>query len=89
MVAILNLMPFIKDAFQTKNFVRTYAKKRLNYTAYLEQNQCPQNDILCNEEAVWFNQRFFLTGKTEMDAIYTAIEKIHANAENIKNAVSK
>lgn len=85
----LNLMPFIKDAFQTKNFVRTYAKKRLNYTAYLEQNQCPQNDILCNEEAVWFNQRFFLTGKTEMDAIYTAIEKIHANAENIKNAVSK
>lgn len=85
----LNLMPFIKDAFQTKNFVKTYAKKRLNYTAYLEQNQCPQNDILCNEEAVWFNQRFFLTGKTEMDAIYTAIEKIHANAENIKNAVSK
>ncbi|HRP31275.1 MAG TPA: DegT/DnrJ/EryC1/StrS family aminotransferase [Agriterribacter sp.] len=85
----LNLMPFIKDAFQTKNFVRTYSKKRLNYATYLEHNQCPQNDILCNEEAVWFNQRFFLTGKPEMDAIYNAIEKIHSNAERLKNADSK
>ncbi len=85
----LNLMPFIKDAFQTKNFVRTYSRKRLNYNTYLEQNHCPQNDILCNEEAVWFNQRFFLTGKAEMDAIYNAVEKIHNSAERLKNKDSK
>lgn len=85
----LNLMPFLKDAFQSKNFVRIYGKKRLNYRKYLEQNQCLQNDILCNEEAVWFNQRLLLSGKTEMDAIISAVEKIHAHAENIKNADSK
>lgn len=85
----LNLMPFLQDAFKTKNFVKTYSKKRLNYTKYMEQNQCPQNDILCKEEAVWFNQKLFLTGKTEMDVIFSAIEKIHANAEKIKNASSK
>lgn len=80
----LNVMPFIEDTFKTKNFVRTYSKKRLNYSKYIEQNQCPQNDILCNEEAVWFSQSLFLTGKVEMDAIYSAIEKIHVNAEKIK-----
>jgi len=85
----LNKMPFLKDAFQTKNFKKTYSKKQLNYTKYMERNECPQNDILCNEEAVWFNQRFLLTGKTEMDAIYSAIEKIHHNAEQIKNAAKK
>lgn len=85
----LNKMPFLKDAFQTKNFIKIYSKKRLNYTKYLEQNQCPQNDILCNEEAVWFNQRLLLTGKTEMDFIFAAIEKIYTNAEKIKNATNK
>lgn len=80
----LNLMPFLKDAFQSKNFVKVYAPERLNYTQYLEQNQCPQNDILCNEEAVWFNQRLLLTGKREMDAIFAAIEKIYQHAEQIK-----
>lgn len=85
----LNLMPFLQDAFKTKNFIKTYSKKRLNYAKYMEQNQCPQNDILCNEEAVWFNQKLFLTSKTEMDAIFSAIEKIHANADKIKNASKK
>lgn len=85
----LNLMPFIEDTFKTKNFVKTYSKKRLDYSKYIEQNQCPQNDILCNEEAIWFSQYLFLTGKPAMDAIYSAIEKIYANAEKIKNTNSK
>jgi len=85
----LNKMPFLKDTFKTKNFVKTYSKKRLDYSRYMEQNRCPQNDILCNEEAVWFSQYLFLTGKPEMDAIYSAIEKIHANAEKIKSTNSK
>lgn len=85
----LNLMPFIKDAFNSKNFKKVYSKKQLDYTKYLERNQCPQNDILCNEESVWFNQKFFLTGEPEMRAIYNAIEKIYKNAESIKKASKK
>lgn len=82
----LNRMPFLSDAFKSKNFVRTYSKKRLNYTKYMAQNACPQNDIICNEEAVWFSQSMLLAGKSEMDGIFSAIEKIHANAEKIKKA---
>lgn len=85
----LNKMPFIADAFKSKNFVKTYSKKKLNYAKYMEQNECPQNDILCKEESVWFNQRFFLTGEPEMNAIYSAIEKIYKNAESIKMASKK
>lgn len=82
----LNTMPFLKDAFESKNFVKTYSKERLDYNKYSEENACPENDKVCNEEAVWFNQKLFLTGKAEMDGIYSAIEKIHKNAEKIKQA---
>ncbi len=85
----LNTMPYLKDAFESKNFIKSYSKKRLDYQNYLSNNKCPENDKICNEEAVWLNQRFFLTGKAEMDLIFSAIEKIHTNAEKIKNAVNK
>ncbi|MEP6597132.1 MAG: DegT/DnrJ/EryC1/StrS family aminotransferase [Ginsengibacter sp.] len=85
----LNTMPFLSDAFKSKNFVKSYSKERLNYNGYLEQNKCPENDRLCNEEAVWFGQNLLLTGKTEMDGIFSAIEKIHGNADKIKKASNK
>lgn len=84
----LNKMPYLGDAFKTKNYVRSYSKKRLNYKNYLQENQCPENDTLCDEEAVWFFQNMLLTGKTEMDGIFSAIEKIHTNAEKIKKALN-
>lgn len=85
----LNQMSFLKDALQSKNFKKAYSKKALSYTKYLERNQCPQNDILCNDEAVWLSQNIFLSGKPEMDAIYSAIEKIYNNAGKIKSATGK
>ncbi|MEO8766056.1 MAG: DegT/DnrJ/EryC1/StrS family aminotransferase [Ginsengibacter sp.] len=85
----LNTMPFLNDAFKSKNFVKTYSKKRLNYANYLAQNNCPENDILCNEEAVWFSQNLLLTGKSEMNEIFSAIEKIHTNADKIAKASNK
>lgn len=85
--ASLNSMPYLKDAFSTKNFIKSYPKKRLNYNNYMERNHCPQNDILCNEEAFWFSQYIFLADKKKMDTIFSAIEKIHDNAEKIKNSI--
>ncbi|MGH2563416.1 MAG: DegT/DnrJ/EryC1/StrS family aminotransferase, partial [Ginsengibacter sp.] len=85
----LNKMPFLNDAFKSKNFVKTYSKKRLNYANYLAQNNCPQNDILCNEEAVWFSQNLLLAGKSEMDGIFSAMEKIRTNADKIEKASDK
>jgi hypothetical protein len=51
----------------------------------MEANQCPENDRLC-EEAVWLSQSMLLGSKQDMDDIAVAINKIHENAEKIKNS---
>ncbi len=80
----LNKMPYLEDAFKTKNYKLMYPSEMLDYSKYMERNQCPKNDQLC-EEAVWFSQNLLLAEKSDMDDIVTAIERIHRNAEKIKN----
>lgn len=82
--AILNTQPFLKDTFQSKNYKKMYPKRMLDIGKYNEQNKCPQNEKLCNEEAVWFTQNMLLGTKNDMNDIASAIEKIHKNAEQIK-----
>jgi len=60
-----------------------YPPEMLDYNKYMQQNQCPVNDNLC-EEAVWFAQSMLITEKSDMDDIVTAIKKIHANAGKLK-----
>jgi len=80
----LNTMPYLKDAFETKNFQKVYPKEMLDFDGYLERNQCPQNDQLC-EEAVWFGQNMLLGTRSDMNDIAGAIEKIHKNAGILNN----
>lgn len=80
----LNKMPYLKHALNTKNFQLMYPSEMLDYSKYMERNQCPVNDQLC-EEAVWFFHSLLLSEKSDMDDIVTAIERIHRSAENIKN----
>jgi perosamine synthetase len=82
--APLNKMPYLNQAFRSKNFQKMYPREMLDFERYLEQNQCPVNDRLCNEEAVWIPQNVLLAARTDMDDIVRAIEKIHANAGAIK-----
>lgn len=82
--ATLNTMPFLKNAFLSKNYQRMYTKEELDIDNYYEKNSCPLNDKLCNEEAVWFSQNMLLGDKKDMDQIAFAIEKIYKNAEKIK-----
>lgn len=79
----LNTMPFLKTAFESKNFKKMYPEEMLDYGKYMERNQCPVNDRLCNEEAVWFTQNMLLGPRSDMDDIASAIAKIHQNAEKI------
>lgn len=81
--ATLNTMPFLENAFKTKNFKKMYPKELLDYNSYMENNQCPENDRLCNEEAVWFYQNMLLGSKSDMDDIAMAIEKIQKNVETL------
>lgn len=78
----LNKMQFIANAFKTKNFMKMYSADLLDYNKYMEQNQCPVNDQLC-EETVWFTQNMLLGDMKDMHDIVSAIEKIHKNAGKI------
>ena len=80
---LLNKEPYLAHAFQTKNFRRMYPKELLDINIYNRQNECPENERLCNEEAVWLSQNMLLAGKQDMDDIAQAIEKIHENAEKV------
>jgi len=80
----LNKMPYLGHAFQTKNFRKMYPQEMLDINRYMQANQCPENDRLC-EEAVWFSQNILLGSKQDMDDIAVAIDKIYQNADNLKN----
>jgi dTDP-4-amino-4,6-dideoxygalactose transaminase len=82
--AELNKMPYLNHAFQSKNFQKMYPKEMLDFEKYKKQNNCPENEILCNEEAVWIPQNILLGTKSDMDAIAQAISRIRDNAEKIK-----
>jgi len=83
--APLNKMAYVRHAFQTKNFRRMYDEKDLDYAAWMEHNQCPENDRLCTE-MVWLSQNLLLADRAAMDDIAKAIEKIHANADKLAKA---
>jgi dTDP-4-amino-4,6-dideoxygalactose transaminase len=80
----LNKMSYLENVLKTKNFKLIYPPEMLDYKKYMERNQCPLNDQLC-EEAVWFEQNMLLAGKSDMDDIASAIERIHNNADKIKS----
>lgn len=79
----LNTMPFLGNAFATKNFRKMYPAAMLDSKKYYAANQCPENDQLC-EEAVWFTQNMLLGDKSDMQDIVGAIVKIQKNADKIK-----
>ena len=87
--AELNKMPYLNNAFQSKNYQKMYPKEMLDFESYKEQNQCPVNARLCNEEAVWIPQNILLGTKTDMDDIVLAIERIYANAGKIRENQKK
>lgn len=75
----LHTQPFIKAAFESKLYRKAYAPNEIDYAAFIGNNQCPANDRICNE-AVWMTQNLLLAGRSAMDDIANAIEKIYENA---------
>ncbi len=83
----LNTMPYLNNALQSKNYKKMYPKKMLDYNLFMEKNQCPVNDKLCNEEMIWLPQNILLTEKSDMDEIAEAISKIQKNASDIDSKI--
>ena len=87
--ATLTNQPYLNDAFQSKNFQKVYPKDMLDFKQYVAKNHCPQNDKLCNEEAVWFTQNMLLGDKSDMTDITDAIGKVHKNADQLTKLSKK
>ena len=83
----INNMPYLNNAFQSKNFQKMYPGEMLDFDKYMERNQCPENDRLCNEEAVWFTNNMLLGTRSDMNDIFMAIEKINVNAGEIREII--
>ena len=83
----LNQMPYLDEAFRSKNYQKMYPLEMLNFEKFVEENRCPESERLCNEEAVWLSQRMLLGNFSDMDDIFNAIEKIHAGSDKIKSRV--
>ena len=79
----LHTQPFIQSAFESQLYQKIYAKEELNYARYMADNQCPSNDKLCNEQAIWMTQNLLLESRSSMDDIVNAVEKIQRNADKI------
>jgi len=86
--AVLNTQAFLNDTFQSNAYQKVYPRELLDIRKYNERNTCPNNDKLCTE-AVWFTQNMLLGSRHDMDAIASAIEKVHKNAEQIKKQSQK
>lgn len=85
----LHKQPFLKAAFESPLYQKVYPAEELDYNRYMEMNQCPQNDIICNEEAVWMTQNMLLADRSAMDDIAESIEKIRKHAGKIIRSAEK
>ncbi|MFH1743814.1 MAG: DegT/DnrJ/EryC1/StrS family aminotransferase, partial [bacterium] len=79
----LNKEPFVENALNSRLYGAIYPSERIK--KWPEENQCPENDRLC-EEAVWLFQSMFLTEKKDMDQIAEAVRKIQAHAAELAKA---
>ena len=80
----LNKNDYVQGLAKNKHYLRVYGKKTMK--DWLERNECPQNDKLC-DEAVWFTQTTLLGTKTDMEQIAEAVGKIRKySSELVKHA---
>ena len=56
------------------------ASARLNY----RKDSCPNSDLICREQCIWFEQSIFLGRRADIDDIARAMEKVYENREALK-----
>ena len=83
----LNMMPYLDEAFRSKNYKNMYPAEELDFERFVAANRCPESERLCSEEAVWLFQSMLLGESSDMDDIFNAIEKIHRNSGKIKASI--
>lgn len=79
----MNLSDYVTSLAANKHYLKIYGENTMK--EWLERNQCPQNDKLADEQAVWFTQNMLLGSRNDMDQIVEAIRKIRKHAKSINN----
>ena len=79
----LNTTAHVRALATNPHYLRIYGQERRAH--WLEQNQCPVNDQLC-QDAVWFSQYALLGDRSKMDRIADAIRDIHKRAGDLVRA---
>ncbi len=74
----MNKDAYVTGLAQNKHYLKIYGEQTMR--EWLERNECPQNDLLANDQAVWFYQTMLLGTKTDMEQIAAAIRKIQQHA---------
>jgi len=70
----LNKQPFIEYHLNLPTFQNIFSKQRLN--KYRRENNCPENDKICEETGLMMGQRVLLGTKKDMEDIAEAVAKI-------------
>jgi len=78
----LNKDTYVTGLAQNKHFLKIYGEKTMKQ--WLERNDCPQNDQLAGEEAIWLTQSMLLGTTRDMEQIAEAIRKIQKHAAELK-----
>ena len=64
----------MKSTLNSRGYLAVYPRERID--RYFKNNDCPENDRLC-QEAGWFTQNMLLGTRSDMDQIAEAMMKGH------------
>jgi hypothetical protein len=78
---MMNKDKYVTDLAENKHYLKIYGDKKMK--EWVQRNQCPVNDMLAMEQAVWFTQPMLLGTKKDMEQIAESIRKIQKHAAEV------
>lgn len=77
----MNRDRYVTELANNKHYLKIYGAKTMS--DWLERNHCPQNQLLCQQQAVWFTQNLLLGTRTQMEQVAQGVRKIQKFAAEI------
>ena len=79
--ATMNTDKYVTQLANNKHYLKIYGEKKMK--EWLERNQFSQNDLLSEQQGVWFTQNILLGTRTQMEQIAEGIKKIQKHAAKL------
>jgi hypothetical protein len=76
--------PLVASLAKNRHYLKVYGEKAMN--EWLERIQCPVNEKVSRDVAVWFTQTTLLGTRSDLEQIAEAIRKIQKYAKEIHEA---